>query len=148
MINIVKGDLLSAKETLLVHQCNDRGVMGSGVARPLRNKYPEIFAPYHEFCQNNNNPLGTAVFVPTHDGKVVGNLIGQKNYGRNKNIVYTQYDAIQQCFHEVYRYAKEHKLTVAAPYLISCGLANGDWDVVYPMMEGIFTDVDLTLYKL
>lgn len=40
MIEYRKGNLLDITSGVIVHGCNMRGVMGSGVALAIRNKYP------------------------------------------------------------------------------------------------------------
>ena len=42
-INIVDGDLLSAKETYIAHQVNCYGKMGRGVAAQIMDKYPDVY---------------------------------------------------------------------------------------------------------
>jgi hypothetical protein len=44
--------------------------------------------------------------------------------------------------------AKKQGLRVALPYNIGCGLANGEWSVVEPMIEEVFSDYEVMLYKL
>lgn len=36
MIKIIQGDLLEAKENIIAHQVNCKGVMGSGVAKQIK----------------------------------------------------------------------------------------------------------------
>lgn len=50
MIQVIAGDITKAKENIIGHQVNCKGVMGSGVALDLRNKYPAIFDPYKNNC--------------------------------------------------------------------------------------------------
>ncbi|WP_168898328.1 macro domain-containing protein [Bacillus sp. ISTL8] len=155
MIKVVEGDILQASEDIIGHQVNCRGVMGSGLAKQIRNKYPEAYDDYILFCKTvpSSELLGCHqfVFVPDCDTrrfKIVANLFGQFNYGRQKGVLYTDYKALETCLSELKEYAKEDELSVALPYKLGCGLANGDWDnVVYPMIERIFTDYDVTLYK-
>ena len=68
---IVHGDLLKASEDIIGHQVNCKGVMGSGVDKLIKEKYPEAF------CAN---------------GKTVANLFAQLKYGRGKE-QYTDYSA-------------------------------------------------------
>ena len=42
----------------------------------------------------------------------------------------------------------DEKLSVAIPYGIGCGIANGDWNIVYKIIEKVFQECDVTLYKL
>ncbi|WP_411668007.1 hypothetical protein [Bacillus subtilis] len=39
MIKIIQGDLLEAKENIIAHQVNCKGVMGSGIALQIKKKY-------------------------------------------------------------------------------------------------------------
>ncbi|ESQ88967.1 hypothetical protein ABAC460_14395 [Asticcacaulis sp. AC460] len=42
------GDLLEAPERVICHGCNAQGVMGSGIAVPIRNRYPMVFKAYRD----------------------------------------------------------------------------------------------------
>lgn len=45
-------------------------------------------------------------------------------------------------------FAQKNNLSIAMPYGIGCGIANGDWNKVYKIIEEVFSDYDVTLYKL
>lgn len=49
-IRIVNGDIFQSDADVIVHQVNCQGVMGSGVARQVREKYPYVFQKYQELC--------------------------------------------------------------------------------------------------
>ena len=51
-INIVDGDLLSAKETYIAHQVNCYGKMGRGVAAQIRDKYPDVYRRYQNIAKS------------------------------------------------------------------------------------------------
>ncbi|MEK4118059.1 macro domain-containing protein [Paenibacillus sp. FSL K6-1566] len=148
MIKMVEGSLLEAAEDILGHQVNCQGVMGSGIAKLLRNKYPSLFPAYKEFCQNHDphDVLGKCLIVKT-DNKSVANLFGQLNYGRQK-VRYTDYEALKESLAALKTEAQKDGLSVALPFNIGCGLANGDWSVVYGIIEDVFHDYEVTLYKL
>lgn len=55
MISIISGDLLQAKEAAICHQVNCQNVMGSGVAKAIFTKWPEVKTEYHRFC-NGRRP--------------------------------------------------------------------------------------------
>jgi hypothetical protein len=38
--------------------------------------------------------------------------------------------------------------SIALPYNLGCGLASGDWNIVYKIIEEVFNDYDVTIYKL
>ncbi|MGF7049842.1 O-acetyl-ADP-ribose deacetylase (regulator of RNase III) [Paenibacillus sp. DS2015] len=45
-VNVVSGDFFNAKQSILGHQVNCQGVMGSGAAKGIRDKYPEAYTAY------------------------------------------------------------------------------------------------------
>ena len=50
MIRVIDGDLFTTDARFIVHQVNCKGVMGSGVAKQVRNKYPHVFVEYKKAC--------------------------------------------------------------------------------------------------
>lgn len=60
----------------------------------------------------------------------------------------TDYEAMKVALEEIKKYAKEFKLSIAIPYKIGCGIANGDWNKVYKIIEEVFSDYEITLYRL
>jgi len=152
IIKIVDGDILQAEENIICHQVNCQGVMGSGLAKQIRAKYPEVYASYIKYCRGckDNNPknlLGEVQTVLVNDGKVIANLFGQFNYGKGKQ--YTDYKALKQSLEGILTIATMvGDDSIAVPYNLGCGLAGGDWNIVYKIIEEVFDDYDVTIYKL
>lgn len=42
MIKHIKGDIFQSSADVILHQVNCQGVMGSGVAKQVREKYPDV----------------------------------------------------------------------------------------------------------
>ena len=162
VIRIVKGDLLDAKEDVIAHQVNCRGVMGAGVAKQIREKWPYVYHRYRECCYAHAiDPkalLGYCQFVHL-DGKtanrnlIVSNLFGQVEYGRGKS--FTDEEGFRRALNSMSfmlknrsHNFKEPLATIAMPYKIGCGLAGGNWDNIYKIIEEELTDFDVTLYEL
>ncbi|PFT50887.1 Appr-1-p processing protein [Bacillus thuringiensis] len=157
MIEIVEGNLLDATEDAIVQQVNCQGVMGSGLAKQIRAKHPEVYKMYQAHCDGKNPQalLGDiqAIYLrdenskPQDEYEFVVNIFGQLNYGR-ENVLYTNYDALRKGLVTLRDDASELGVSIAIPYNLGCGLANGDWDnVVYPMIQEIFKDYGVTIYK-
>ena len=51
MIKIVDGDLLQANIPLIAHQTNCLGVMGAGIAKAIKNKWPDVYTQYKDLCK-------------------------------------------------------------------------------------------------
>ena len=156
MIQQTNGDILANTNGIICHQVNCRGVMGAGLAKQIKEKYPKVFEWYKHYCESISplHLLGYAQLVTIGKDKAgnstlaIANLFAQDNYGRTG--VYTDYKALEKCFVKVHDIAKEHKLTVYLPYGIGCGLAGGDWEKVEKLINKIFggTDVQCTIVKL
>lgn len=123
------GDLLklalSGEFDVIVHGCNCFHAMGAGIAKPIREHFPEAYAadkatPYGE--RSKLGTISTARIV--RDGAYfdVVNAYTQFHWrGQGRKV---EYDALEQCFDAVaLKYPGAH---VAYP-LIGAGLAGGDW---------------------
>ena len=145
MIKVVNGDLMEAKETYIVHQVNCYGAMGHGVALQIKNKYPDVYRRYHEYCEDRaKNLLGKILMVPTDDGKVVCNLFGQERFGYGKQ--YTDIAALSKAMNSLAKIVPTSE-AIAMPYQIGCGHGGADWSVVQPVIQDIFKKHTVVFYK-
>lgn len=134
-MNIVKMDLLSVTRGLIVHGCNAQGVMGSGVALAVKNKYPLAFRIYVNLIQHSDRyPMGDVAYAKINDELYICNAITQENYGRVSHTRYVSYDAVDESLDNVMTMAKAVRLPVYMPK-IGAGLGNGSWDVIAQIIE-------------
>ncbi len=147
MIKHIKCDIFESGADVICHQVNCQGVMGSGVAKQVREKYPLVYKEYKKWCDiySPKALLGTAQFIVTdiqYDTSFLGifNLFGQEKFGYDGKC-YTDYNALYKCFEKVKEdLPTDPKCTIAIPYLMSCHRGGGDWNIVYKMIEEIFDD--------
>lgn len=139
-MNIVNGrSIAEVQQGLILQQVNCRGVMGSGVAKAIRDKWPKVFDEYKEKCfaKPPSSLLGTMIPVQVEDGLFVLNLFGQLNYGRELGHRYTSYDALDEALKTTSSWMKKHEfsdLDVHHP-LIGSGLGGGNWPIVKALIE-------------
>lgn len=149
MIKIVTGNLLDAKEDVICHQVNCQGVMGAGVAKAIRDRWPEVHRDYRRYVEDHiwkkESPLGTVQYVPIEYGRFVANLFAQECYGNIGR--YTSYDAFYKCLCDI-AYHIADDVSIAFPYGIGCGLGGGSWHIVYAMIEDVLGDWNVVIYKL
>lgn len=136
-------------EGIIVHGCNAQGVMGSGVAKQLRAKYPDIF---YRYCEHLNdrldqdiNPLGSVCFVPVTNTLVVANAITQEFYGRDGK-QYVSYIALRESLKIVAELATARGISVHIPHLIGAGLGGGDEETILRIIETKLKDCDVHLH--
>lgn len=146
MVKIKDGDILEAEEDILIHQVNIDGIMGDGVARQLADQYSGLENYYSEFCKRKNNDYknlrGEVCFYLTEDNKVIANIFSQdKDFN-------TDYEAMKMCLEKTRENADKNNLTVAIPFKIGCGIANGEWEIVMGIINQAFKNENITIYKL
>lgn len=99
----IKGDLFAADGDFLVHGCNAQGVMGSGVAKRVKELYPGTFESYKSFCDSTEELGRLGKIVVTEEThhlsgrkfKLV-NAITQRYYGKDGQR-YISYGALESC---------------------------------------------------
>jgi len=141
MIKYRKGNLLDVTEGIILHGCNAQGVMGSGVALAVKQKYPEAYYDYKlEYEQRQNRLyLGQIIWSTDLHNKpdlMLGNAIVQENYGRDKKR-YVNYAALATVFTAAISKARCYSCTLNFPK-IGAGLGGGDWNII----EQIINDCD------
>lgn len=139
------GNLLDAQTTVIGHQVNCQGVMGSGVAKQIRNKWPLVFSNYQVKCQSPISPLSDVLIVKVSDNQYIANIFGQYNYGTSGE-KYTSYDALDIAFSRLkYIMVENNFKSLAIPYKMSSDRGGADWDVVLALLNSAFKDTDITI---
>jgi O-acetyl-ADP-ribose deacetylase (regulator of RNase III) len=145
------GNLLSVKEGLILHGCNAQGVMGSGVAKAIRDTYPQAYADYRAKYEAQGNRLGLGQIVWTRISMnpklAIGNAVTQEFYGRDPKVRYVDYEAVRTVFNKAGILARREGLSVHYPQ-IGAGLGNGDWGVISAIIHEELAGVPHTLWLL
>ena len=157
MIKIIEGNLFNSDAKIICHQVNCQGKMGSGVALQVKNRYPEAYNQYKEMCEEFKDCtkylLGTIQLIPTNEIKTqfICNLFAQNNYGYDGK-KYTSLEALKSCFVSIKNAIEcEHSILynakIAMPYKIGCVRGGADWSVVYKMIDEIFSNFEVELWR-
>ena len=146
IITYVIGDLLESPYRLILHGCNAQGVMGSGIAKQIRKKYPQAFEEYYAAYEKDMLWLGDVIFADCED-KIIANGITQQYYGRGGKC-FVSYEAINNVMEDTYDYALKHGLEYVAMPLIGAGLGGGSWKKISSIIEDRFTNVIPVVYTL
>jgi O-acetyl-ADP-ribose deacetylase (regulator of RNase III) len=146
-VTIVEGDLLDAFDrgevTDIGHCVNCQGCFGSGIARSIKERYPECFEVY---IDDVGYKLGDSQCVEIAENKFIFNLFGQEFYGRCKRQL--NYGAMAAALNEMSDNTSVDD-KVGFPYKMGCDRAGGDWEVVLEMIEYYFrSHKDVKIYKL
>lgn len=135
------GNLIDAvKEGVILQQVNAQNVMGSGFARALYERYPEVKARYHTWCSTYPTDLarmGKIDVIEVERGLCVINIVGQRYYGRDMGRRYTSYDALDDGFQGVATWLSAVGLSSADVHfpLLGSDLGGGNWATVQTLIE-------------
>ena len=157
MITYKKGNLLDSNCDYIVHQVNCQRVMGSGIAKQIRNRWPQV---YDEYCDYIDFAFEGGEFKFTCDflggiqlvkvpNKVVVNFFSQDDY-LPRNQCHTNYRAFRLCcqnFKEKLKIKSVVNPVIGFPYKIGCGLAGGDWSIVSKIIEEEFQDYSVEIWE-
>lgn len=155
-MKIQSGNLFDSDAEVMVHQVNCLGLMGSGIAKEVRERFPEVYAQYKKLCiekrDNQKSLLGRAQVVE-QNGIYIVNLFGQ--LGVN-SLWYlggkvTDYAALTAGFSEVRKFMETHGLKrLGVPYLFGCCRGGGKWDEVSQIIEECFygSNIEIVAYKI
>ena len=156
MLTIKTGNLLNSGADVIIHQVNCLGVMGTGVARQIRERWPEVYKAYQKKCAEcEKYPdylLGHTQIVPIGNNKYIANVFGQLGYGPGCS--HTVYDKLESGIIDTIEvflnYLSHDGVRVGMPWKIGCGLAGGNWRKTYDIIEAIAKNenVEIELWKL
>jgi O-acetyl-ADP-ribose deacetylase (regulator of RNase III) len=129
MIRYVQGDLLASNLEVIAHGCNCHGVMGSGIAAQIRDKWPNVYEVYKLKHRTMGLELGTILPVRTLDGRLVINCMTQDNFGRSGDR-FVSYDAVESCMAQMNAAAPSWGVAEIGMPKIGAGLGGGDWETI------------------
>lgn len=150
MIEYRKGNLLDVTSGVIAHGVNCQGVMGSGVAKAIREKYPIVYEEYRkdvnswiEGFSSTGGQLGRVQFVPISKVLVIANCFTQDFYGTLKRHV--NYDAVASSFYKLNK-RRDFYGQLNIPK-IGAGLGGGDWNVIESIIKSEYKD-DVIVWEL
>ena len=144
--------------------------MGGGIAKQIKDRYPQAFEADRERWENeyndggnwrcqigdyskaeikSNSVSGGLIFLPNNKGRVY-NLYTQSGYSTKSRQVNYEYfwQALKNMQEDLLFIQHEtgEQQVLGLPYGISCGLAGGNWGIIKAMIEDIFVDSLIKTY--
>lgn len=148
-IEIVNGNVLDAfadrKINFLVHCCNMQHVMGAGIAKQIKHTYPEAYTVDGIWFLSKNPDFSHMSVARISTNRYVINVYGQRYYGtenRQLNYAFLRTGLTQLAS------ITDTADTIGLPYGMGCGLAGGDWPTVLKIIEDVFQNHEVKIYKL
>lgn len=163
-MKIITGDIFKEFEVnegedppikVLVHQANCFHTMGSGIARVIREKFPQAFVADQK-TTHGVGKLGTYSTAIIAYRRFIVNLYGQGEFGRDsrgdRDTSYDAfYDALKLLFTWMERDGRGIPYEILIPYGIASNLAGARWPIIAKMIEVLEADyknVSVTIVRL
>jgi O-acetyl-ADP-ribose deacetylase (regulator of RNase III) len=152
MITYRTGDLLEQTDIIaIVHQTNLYHTFGAGIAKAIKHKFPYAYGADLATILGDENKLGNfSIGYPSvaSNDPFVFNLYSQEGIGPS----HTNYNFMYEGLRKVARHLQGFGTikSVGFPYMIGCGLADGNWEIVKVIIEQAFegSDIEVVIVKL
>lgn len=151
------GNILEEVTTgVIIQQVNAQGVMGSGIAKAIRDKWPVVFDEYKLWIasataiRNGEPALGKVLLTQVEPTLVVANVVGQQFYRRQgdpEGRRYTSYDALDRAFTDLADVLQGLPVSLHFP-LLGSDRGGAHWPIVKSIIEHRLGWFDLNLWLL
>ena len=139
-MKIIKGDLIKlaikGEFDVIIHGCNCFCTMGAGIAKQIKENFPEAYIKDTQTVKGDKTKLGSYTWVKAEDYKIIiVNAYTQYHYSGLGVLV--DYEAIKLIFRSIKKEFKGLKIGYPA---IGAGLAGGNWkkisDIINQELKG------------
>jgi O-acetyl-ADP-ribose deacetylase (regulator of RNase III) len=152
-IELIDGNLLDFPNDIdfIAHSCNTQNVMGAGIARQIKDRYPMAYEADCNAMYEDEVGLGSYSFAWTDATQTKGiyNMYTQDRIGGARAVDYEGFYLTLQNVANHIEWQMKHEdeeKTLGLPWGISCGLAGGNWSVIFSMINDILVDKSFKTY--
>jgi O-acetyl-ADP-ribose deacetylase (regulator of RNase III) len=157
-MKVVQGDLIKMAQNgefdAIVHGCNAFCTFGAGIARTVKDVFPEAYEVDQKTKKGNPRKLGTITFATIQatppDALTIINAYTQFKYWKDKNDDPTEplvdYVAVKDAFAQIKKAFGGKNLRFGIPK-IGAGLAGGDWNTISGIIDQEMDGEDVTLVE-
>lgn len=132
-------NLFDSKSCALVNTVNCVGVMGAGIAKEFKLRFPEMFRDYVKKCHTNEIQIGKLDTYRINDKKIIINFPTKDHWKYPSKIEY-----IKKGLDDFIQNYKSWNITSVAFPQLGCGKGGLNWNDVIYVMEEYLTDIDIT----
>lgn len=142
MLKIIKGDLiklaLAGEFDVIVHGCNCFNTMGAGIAKTIRQTFPEAHEADCKTVKGSKDKLGTYTSAVSKNVTII-NAYTQYGYWGKNNPDLFEYEAFSKILKKLKTDFPGRRFGFP---LIGCGLAGGDEDRITGMLESLLVETE------
>lgn len=125
------GDLFTSNADVLGHGVNTMGVMGAGIARDFKSRFPENYKKYREACLGSGLKPGSCLLVKSKD-IFIANIASQDLPGANADLLWLE-QGLTSALMGI-RTIGKHSISIPR---IGTGIGGLKWNDVKTVVENI-----------
>ena len=133
-------NIFKSKSTALVNTVNCVGVMGAGIAKEFKLRFPEMFKDYVKKCNTNEIRIGKLDIYKINDRKIIINFPTKDHWKYPSKLEYIEKGLIDF----VKNYKSWNIISIAFPQL-GCGKGGLKWNDVKYLMKEYLIDLDINI---
>jgi O-acetyl-ADP-ribose deacetylase (regulator of RNase III) len=142
-LNFTRGDLFKSKAQVLVNPVNCVGVMGAGIAKEFKRRFPKMFVAYKKACDEGKLHPGTLMLWKDRESldRYVLNFPTKKHWRSKSKLVW-----IEEGMQFFTKHHKEWNIRSIAFPALGCGKGGLDWKDIKPIFKKYLSDVDINVF--
>ena len=140
MLRFVQTNIFESPAQTLVNTVNTGGVMGKGIAKEFKLRYPQMYREYRQYCDLRELEIGalhvwrgSQKWVLNFPTKTTWKLPSKTNYIERGLQTFQQY------------YMRLGIKSISFPPL-GCGNGNLNWDEIKPLMSKYLSNLDIPIW--
>ena len=152
-IQLIYGNLLDFPNDIgfIAHSCNTQNIMGGGIAKQIKDRYPMVYKADCNAHFEGENTLGNFSFVWTNGEQSQGvyNMYTQDEIGAKRSVSYEGFYCALNKVADHIEWQSKHdgeEKVLGLPYGISCGLAGGSLRIINTIIHDILVDRSFKTY--
>ena len=152
-IELIDGNLLGFPNDIgfIAHSCNTQNIMGGGIAKQIKDRYPMVYKADCNAHFEGENTLGNFSFVWTNGEQSQGvyNMYTQDEIGAKRSVSYEGFYCALNKVADHIEWQSKHdgeEKVLGLPYGISCGLAGGSLRIINTIIHDILVDRSFKTY--
>lgn len=146
-VEYIIGDLLDWPNgiNVILHSVNGQKVMGSGLAKLIKDRYPAAHDAYQASFKRGEAALGSISYADVGDGHKVINALLQWDYRRDPSdkwrftdyeAVYTALSTVRDLLENAHSEGRQYVLGL--PYNLGSDRGGASWSIIQEMIFDIF----------
>lgn len=141
-INVLHSSIFDSPAQVITNPVNTVGVMGAGLAKAFKLRFPTLDRAYRKMCYNGKLQTGRPILARNTNGGPDILLFPTKQDWRNPS----RYEYIELgCAYIAEHYSKWNITSIAFPAL-GCGLGGLNWNEVRKIIEAELAETHLSIY--